>query len=280
MAPLRRAILLPLLALLALGLVACGDEPEGADSTATPGTQAPGTAAPGGGDVPATPPADAFRVASPDSLTSYRYEIEVKILPEALDQGAAPAGLNLEGIEFVITGSGEVVNPDRERSKIVANLGFASLDIETITVGEDQWTRQPNGSWVRGSAVAGGGGVLGGADFSPSNIFPSATDFSFEDLSARLETVDFERVEVNGVTARHYVLTEAQFVELFHTEDSIIPDTVADTEMTAEVWFDEASGVPVRLLVVAVNAEGKEVLRLTLDLTDLDDPGIAVEPPT
>ncbi|MEX2372573.1 MAG: hypothetical protein WD800_02105 [Dehalococcoidia bacterium] len=256
---LARSLAVPTLLLAALALVACGGNGD-EDPAATP------TATVAAATVEATPD---FLVASPDDLDTYRYTVAVTLSPDALDTADAPMGLPLDE-NFTIEITGDVVNPDREHATTVVNLGFLTLSTETIRIGEDEWARQGRSAWQPATAGGGLSDFLGDADFSPTSIFQTGDGFSFEALTARLQEHEWEAEEVNGVQSRHYTFTEEEFYATFNADQEIVPADIVDASLTADLWIAEDLGVPVRMVIVGADADGAEVMRVEMDLSDIN----------
>lgn len=268
----RRWLALPALLVAAFALVACAgdDAPEG-DATAAATTE--GTSA-----ATATPTEAPFQLASPEELDGYRYAVVVTLSPEALETADAPAGLPLDD-DFTIEITGEVLNPDREHSMTVVNLGFLSLNTETIRIGDDEWARQGRAAWQPATAESDLSSFLGDANFSPTSIFASGEGASsFNALSNRLADHEFEVETVNGVEARHYSFTQEEFYEIFQAEREMIPSEVQNSDLTAELWVAEEERVPVRMVILGVAEDGTEIMRVEMDVTDIDG-DIEIEPP-
>lgn len=263
---LGRLLLLPVLALGAVALVACGDS-EG-DSTAT----ATGTLTPTGESDGSEEP---FLARSPSDLDSYRYRVDVSVASEALDSAEAPTGLDLEG-DLTFNVEGAVVNPDREQTATSIDLGILTLSTETIRIGEEEWTRAGQGAWTTTTPAADGGDILD-VDISPDSLFTSSEDFDYEALTARLEEHGWEDEEANGYAARHFTFTQEEFYEVFETDEAVLPADI-DATFVADVWMATEFGVPVRMLIVGTDGGGTEILRLEMNLRDINTE-IAIDPP-
>ena len=68
------------------------------------------------------------------------------------------------------------------------------------------------------------------------------------------------------------------FLDLFQGENDVLPVEV-DATLSAEIWLERDLGTPVSLRVVGVDSSGAEVVRLELDLMDLNSEDITVEAP-
>jgi hypothetical protein len=259
-----RAIALPLgLGLVSLGLVACSGDDGDAGPTSAPTDEV-------------TAPAK-FMAAPPASLDSYAYAVSITISPDAIDSSEAPAGLNLGDDNFTFQIDGTVVNPDREHSTTVANLGFLSLTLESIQIGMDEWTKQDDGGWQPSTAGDPLAVMLGDTDFSPGAIFTADEGYSFEDLTARLEAHGYEEDEVDGRAARHFTFTDEEFYAVFQTDREVLPAELNAT-MTADLWIAEDLGVPLKMEIVGADVSGTQILQIDMALTDLNG-AFTIEPP-
>lgn len=259
----RRPWLWCFVAFAAVALVACSGDDGGEEAEA---------------DAEATEtPSEGFMAAPPSSLASYAYQVSVAMSPEALDTSEAPAGLDLGDEDFTFDIVGEVVNPDREHATTTANLGFLSLTLEAIRVGEQEWTKQDDGDWQPSTAGDALGALLGETDFSPGSIFTTDEGYSFEDLTARLEAHGWEDEEVDGRPARHFTFTQEEFYQVFQTERQVLPPEV-DATIVADLWIAEDLGVPLKMTVIGTDSADAEVLNIEMTLTDLNGE-FAIEPP-
>ena len=231
----------------------------------------------GGDDAAQATPAP---LASPADMRSFRYEVVAEISGD----GAADGGFSLN-LNLSISASGAVIVPDRQQSRIVADLGFLKLDIESIQIGDRSWTREPGGDWSsEGSDAFGGLGGLGDFDLSPTSLFGDATGGEeMAALQALLATLDGRRETVNGVEAIGYTLDAEQFAESFGelAQGDGLPGLNDEGDLAVEVWIAVASGFPVRLIIDGTSVEdGSEgEFRLELNITDINSDDIEIEPP-
>ncbi len=215
----------------------------------------------------------AFKVTSLDALKSYRFASGILVSSEALDPQMAQT--LLQGGTFRIKAAGAKVNPDRQQSTIDADLGFLKVNMETISIGSDQWSRPPQGQWQRG--VTGAAALLATSDFGPQGLFSGSTGPNSEQLTQRLEGRAFTKETLAGVDARRYVLDRKAFEAVFGTQ-SAIPESAADVQTQADVWFAEKQGVLLRVLITGKDAQQKEVLHVDVQVSDIDGAN-KVEPP-
>ena len=255
----------PLLALLALAVIsaACGGNDNDGDAR---------------GDGASTQQAAAPTLESPAALASYRYDMTIDFSGSA---GGAlegvPGGLSLD-LKFSMELSGAVIAPDREQSKMIADLGFLTLEVETIRIGDRVWTRESGGDWeVQTTAEA---GLLDfGFDLSPTDFFgDDVIGAELDAMRAVFADLRGTQERVNGVEAVRYDLSAKEFAQAFPDGDGAPPDG------TTSIWIARDSGVPVRLVLEATiededGAGGESQMWLELNLTDLNADDIVIEPP-
>ncbi len=244
-------------AMFAFLAAACSDDDGAADSTAETPSGTPTVVA-----------------ASPADLASYRFSVDVRMLPTVLDVSEAPAGLALD--QFLsIKIEGERQNPDREHAFTTADLVFLKVNTETITIGDRRWLREDNRPWMEGgSSPLEAYAALG---FRPSILF-AEDENRYDDLARSLNEYPWEEDEIHGMPARRFVLDNAAFHELFLGPNTVLPTQIHAT-LSAEIWLDRALGTPVRLTVTGVDDAGEEILQLEIELWDFDSGGIKIEPP-
>ena len=228
----------------------------------------------GGDDASQATPAP---IASPADMRSFRYEVAADIS----GGGPVEGGLSLD-LTISISASGAVIAPDRQQSRIVADLGFLKLDIESIQIGDTSWTREPGGDWSSEADDALGG--LGDFDLSPTSFFgedPNDTDMQF--LRALLERLDGERETVNGVAAIGYTLSAEEFAELFGAvaAGEGVPGLDGEGDLTVAIWIAVDSGFMVRLFIEGTTVEdgAESEFRLDMNITDINSDDITIEPP-
>jgi len=222
--------------------------------------------------TPAIAATPALLVASPHALESYRYTVSVSALLGALS-AETPDALADQSVSVEIEGSR--INPDREQSTSSVELGPVALTVETILIGDRQWVRDGTRPWAE--SAGGGMDILGGMDFRPAALF-SDDDAEYAALAERLAAYPSTADTIDGMATLHFTFTQAEFFEVFQDQGQLVPPDV-DAALAADVWLSEEFGTPVRLLVVGTASDGTEVLRLQLDLHDLNGDEIAIEPP-
>jgi len=227
-----------------------------------------------GAEKPKPVAAPAFRVTSLDAVASYRYASEIVVSTEALDPRDAQALLQGSGLSVKATGVR--VAPDRHQATIAADLGFIKANIETVRVGQEQWSREPQGTWQRGAT--GAASLLATQDFSPQGLFFGPAGTSAEELTRRLGPRPFVQERAAGLAARKYTFDRQAFEEVFGTQ-SAVPESAANVTTQAVVWFAEERGVLLRVLITGTTPQQKEVLRVDVQVSDVDAASNTVEPP-
>lgn len=228
----------------------------------------------GGTGAKATTKSSDFKVTSLDALKSYRFASDIFVSAAAL--GPQSGQVLPPGGTFRIKTAGTKVNPDRQQAQIDADLGFLKVNLETVNIAKDQWSKEPQGQWQRG--ITGAAALLATSDFSPQGLFSGTTGPTSEELTQRLAGRPFTKDSVEGVAARHYVFDRRAFEEVFSTQ-SAVPESAADVKTQADVWFAESRGVLLRVLITGKNAADKEVLRVDVQVSDIDSASNKVEPP-
>lgn len=243
-----------LVAMLGLGLVAAGCN--------------------GGSDEPPAP------LASPSELDSFRYALTATVEGGAGALGGGAPGVDIS-LNVTIEASGAVVAPDRQQSTIKADLGFLSINLESISIGDQSWTREPGGGW----ADASGGGGLGdlGLDVTPADIFGVEDEEGLQELRDLLADREFESEKINEIDTVRYTLTRADLEDRVGATGTAqdLADLEDLDEFEAAIWLERSTGYPVRFVLDAAGTvEGDETtIHLELNLTDLNDDSIEIEAP-
>lgn len=225
-----------------------------------------------------TPAVDRFH--TPASLRSYRYTVELKATTELLDTSEAPAGLNLDGSVLEMRIEGARVNPDREQARAMTTFGYLSLDRETIVIGDGQWSRQENGAWRRRPPLTSAEDFLAqSVALTPSVILGTDDPEYLTRLKRNLDALPHTFEEVNGRQTRHWTFDDEGVRTYLMPIESTIPGLVEPSTVQVDVWTDTETGVAVRLILMAGTAEEPDAFALKLNLLDVNDPEIVVEPP-
>ncbi len=247
-----RRYLLALSAPLALVLLAACGGASGADATPAP-------------------------ISSPAELDSFRFAVSMEIESSGTPTGSPGFSTSAN---FNVSASGAAVAPDRSQATIKADLGFLQVNLETITVGEQTWSREPGGQWTEGADDPMGFGDLG---LDPSTILTEDAE-AIAELQSMIDRLEGTREEVNDRSAIRYELTGEQMREL--AEDPEFAEMfegfeeLGDTDLNMQMWFDIETGVPLRLIMDGAGVEDGlgGTVRLEYNLTDLNA-DIEIEPP-
>ena len=182
-------------------LVACGSEPAAtAEPTATPVATPTATPAPSPTPTPAvqitpdTPSAQTIlesSFAAMERTRSFRFELEATVKASA--QGGAV-------LEIPFAFAADYQAPDRVRGKLALNLAFFTVERETVIIGDQVYTTDPEtGEW---SVSVGSGIKLP----SPRDFTTGAATALEKAVLARIEALDGDLV---------YVIEGAPSLDLF-----------------------------------------------------------------
>ena len=214
--------------------------------------------------------------ASCDSIRkidSYRYSVSLKLdapsSPPSPDAGAtSPAAAPLSDLADALTAlfsdftlEGAYVAPDRSQ----AILHFQDEELEVRSIGGQSWLRIGN-TWQEEEP-------MDGKLLTPEVI---CEDIVAEVIGS-LGRADSEGETVNGTLADHYHLDEAQLRQLPDLLGTDLPERYA-----LDLWLAKQGTWPVRLRIESsdVNEMGQPLgFALTMDVRDVGDRGISVEPP-
>jgi len=230
----------------------------------------------GGSDEPPAP------LASPADLQSFRYSLDATIEGggAALGGDTGAPGLNVS-LNVTVEASGAVVAPDRQQSTIKADLGFLSINLESIDIGDQSWTRETGGEWTAAGADDGLGGL--GLDIAPTDVLGASDDESFQQLRDLLADREWESEKVNDVDAVRYTLTREDLVNEISASGTAqdLADLEGMDEFEGAIWLERSTGYPVRILIDASGTvDGdKTKIHLELNLTDLNSDSISIEAP-
>lgn len=238
-----------LLMLLAASLFAAcggGDEEEEAATDKMPEAAAEVT----------LPPAEAFA-----KLESYRIDLRFTL------EGAADEGMGLLAVDL----EGAFVAPDRSQVRVSARLDELELEEESITIGDRTWVKIDE-SWVEGEAQ------FELEDLSPASLLAELNPEQLRLLKPSKETV-------NGVKSLRYSIGRGD-IDALRSLGALLGDDEAledlPEEFNIDLWLAEDGGWPVRVTMTARGAidEGDEIsLDFSLDVTDVNDLDIEIEPP-
>ena len=216
------------------------------------------------GETP-TPDGQAIPIASLAELKSFRYSITMHIeIPGLEDQLLPGFAALLSDVEI----RGASVAPDK--SEMQMTLGESGQVMGAVAIGErtwfssvEEWTETPNGA-------------PDVSLLSPENVSGSVID---EKAFAGAKPA---KEKMNGVDALHYTADQSGLGSLADLLGVAEPENDVPVETRMDLWLTEDGGYPVRVLIDArgTDAEGREMsVQLELNVTDLNDPGIEIEPP-
>jgi len=247
-----------LILLGALVLSACGGggkEEQAAEDKAPGAAAVVGTPEPGAAVV-TTAPADAFA-----KLQSYRVIMHF-VLEDTATETPGTLSLDLEG---------SYVAPDRSQIRVSAHQGDLQLEEESIAIGGQTWVKT-GGTWVEGEAE------FQLSDFSPASLLGELGPEQLRLLKPSKETI-------NGVDTLRYNVGRADIETLRALGSLLDQDGGLENlpeEFNVGLWLAEDGGWPVRITMTTRGAtnSGEEVnLDFSMDITDVNNPGIQIEAP-
>jgi len=228
----------------------------------------------GGSNADATP----APISSPAELDSFRFAITMNI--ESSGSPTGSPGFSTDA-NISVKASGAAVAPDRSQATIEADLGFLRVNLETITVGERTWSREPGGEWTEGADDPMGFGDLG---LNPSTMLTEDEE-SIAELQSLIDRLEGTRENVNERSAMRYELTQEQIRELAQDPDFAdmfegFEETLGEGDLNMKMWFDMETGVPLRMIIDGTGeSEGVAgTVNLEFNVTDINE-DISIEAP-
>jgi len=255
--PLRYLVAV-LILLGAIVLSACGGggkEEEAAREKAPEAATAAATPEEGAAEI-TTGPSEAFA-----KLQSYRMNMRF-VLEGTTAETPGALALDLEGA---------FVAPDRSQTHANARVGELRLEEESITVGGQTWVKTGD-NWVEGEPQ------FRLSDLSPGSLLEELGPEQLRLLKPGKETI-------NGVDTLRYNIDRADVESLRGLGALLGQDGDLENlpeEFNVGLWLAEDGGWPVRITVTARGAmdSGDEIsLDFSIDVTDVNDPGIRIEAP-
>jgi hypothetical protein len=227
---------------LSILLSACGgwEERTTKEATATP-----------------TPGGQAIPIASLAELKSFRYTAEFRL--------DAP-GVIFSRIEI----EGSAVPPDKAAWRMT--VGEGGNEVRVVIVGDRTWFFS-DGVWAESPKMPRGP--------SASLLLPEKLSDAIIDEEA-FRGREPKREQINGMETLHYSTTGAGLEFLALLTGSSEPGAEFDGDVKTNLWLTEDGGYPVRMVIDAggTDTEGREIsVQLEMNVTDLNDPGIEIEPP-
>jgi hypothetical protein len=248
-----------LILLGAIVLSACGGggKEEGAAKDKAPAAAATAAATPEEGAAEITlGPSEAFA-----KLQSYRMNMRF-VLEGTASEAPGALALDLEGA---------FVAPDRSQTHVNARVGELQLEEESITVGGQTWVKTGD-NWVEGEPQ------FQVSDLSPGSLLQELGPEQLRLLKSSKETI-------NGVDSLRYSIDRADIETLRSLGALLGQDGDLENlpeEFNVGLWLAEDGGWPVRITMTARGAmDGGDEMSLdfSVDVTDVNDPGIKIEPP-
>jgi hypothetical protein len=288
----RTRCLALVLASLALIAVACSSDDEATPAT-SPTPTAPGTtttpAVTPGSDVTATatatPPGSATSTGTGASLSplqkvdSFRYAVALAFGPA---DGSAPDP-NQTGS---LTLTGAYVAPDRSTLDLSLKSSAFPFEIKTVQVGDVLYTNL-GGTWQQSSAAD---GSLVSSFLPTSQRFYDA--FALDDLAALGNYTVEER---NGMTVKHFSLDKEALGRIAEQagQRGAVRELLKADDLHMDLYVADAENYLVGLRFTGVAAtnpldallggtpvpDAKVKFQMSLDLTNIGDPTISIEPP-
>lgn len=230
---------------------------------------------------PATEDAGTDLVRTPGSLSSYRYRVDLRTNADLIDTSSAPAWLDVRNFRLHIAIEGQRVNPDRERTTAVVDLGYFSLERESVAIGQRYWVRQETGPWKEELPLTEPQDFIGqDLALSPAIILEPVDPAVTANVARALAGEPFTIEQVNGFETRHWVLENDDLDRLFPSEnDNPLPGISAPSKKRAEIWVDTETRVTVRAIVQASSPTTEDAFFLQIDLFDLNASSLQIEAP-
>ncbi len=231
------------------------------------------------GEKPAPPPKT--ELTGPQALQSYRWTTELRADSSLFDQSRAPEALRSAPFVLRAHVQGDRVLPDRERSRTVVEP-VAIGTRESVTVGAQHWNRIGNGPWRVGEeAFPAARAYFGGtATLSARAILEPVETSEIARLREEIASMPYRQETAATGTARRYTLTPEQVARVVG-DASINPFVVLKTlpAVRIDLWVDEQHKVLVGLRVTGDTATQPEAFLLELWITEIEPPGLRIEPP-
>ena len=182
---------------------------------------------------------------------------------------------------------GGFVAPDAHSFTYDTTFAGASGTIEAVIIGDVAWIRVDAGEWEERTRDAPAVLVL-------VNLSSADPDFLVDqDFVANLQTLDGEPDSINGVeTTRYFIPSEtvSELAGLFG--GSLLDDAGGLTDLEMTIWLEEETEGLVRAEFAAIGTaellgegtldvppDAEVTISLTIDLTQINDPTISIEPP-
>lgn len=218
--------------------------------------------------------ADEISCDSFENVESYRFSLDLRLDAPAFQDLGTPAPLDpLSAFADALTSlfsdmqlQGAYSAPDR--SQVI--LDFEGEEIEWRSIGDRTWVRLGD-EWEEQDGTS-------ETDLLTPEVV--CNDIVL-DIASSLSDTGFEAETVNGVETYHYAVDAADLDELppllLGPDAGDVPD-----ELTFDLWLAQDGLWPVQFSFAArdTDASGRSVeLSLDMQVRDVNDPGILIEPP-
>lgn len=217
----------------------------------------------------------------PLGLESFHYTVALDM---TIDQPAPQEDATITG-----TVEGDFVAPWSHAWEQSFELAGLSGSESFVIIGDDAWKREGIGAWEETTQ----------ADLAAADALDlTAADPSFLgdlEFTNELGELEGEPEQINGVSALRYDLSEQidAFIDLFGT-DFFQGEAAGLEDLEMTVWLEEGTQTLVRADLAAVagpeilagtdapfaiSTDAKVRVHMTIDITQMNDPSIRVEPP-
>lgn len=252
------------LALAGSLIAACGGSTPTSSSASAAATTPPSTS-------PTGAPTSALSIASAPPAAPTTVPTAAPTTSTGVDLGGAAAALSeITSYKLVITTEGgpragtatyiTIREPVPARS-FESNFGGAVSRV--IIIGQDVWVDGGSGLWVKNAIPLVAAEAMMGA-FDPATLFLGLAAWT---NSGGLQQIGTE--EKNGVQAVHY-----------HLDSSTVPPgTDIPDDATIDVWVAADGGYLVSMQVLGISSPDGPT-NIAMDVTNINDPSLAVLPPT
>lgn len=208
-----------------------------------------------------------------EELDSYRYALRLQLDAPAFDDPqpeASPGPIDpfaeaLSAFFSDLQLEGAYVAPDRT----LVTLEFENEELEWRQIGDRGWVRFGD-EWEEQAASSNGG-------LTPEVVCQDI----IADLAGSLQGVEREEDSINGVDAYHYSLDRSDIEELPDLlQSESLPDLPEDVQF--DIWLARDGLWPVKVALSASDEDenGEPIeLNMEMELLDVNDDGIEIEPP-
>ena len=234
-------------------------------------------------DLAATEPSasEPTSVASgPPPFDSFHYTVDLELTIAEPDEG----GRSLIALQV----EGDFTAPDAH--SFVSTFQFSGLSgtEEVVIVGDDAWIRESGGDWTKTTRSSRNIQDAIGLSSADPNFLQNQR-FA-EDLAA----LDSERETINGVETRRYHIPKDTIEAVVGLlGEDFLEDAAGLEEFEMTVWLEEESAALIRAELTATASpelfgddrgfglvtDGAVNISMIVDVTQINDPEIEIEPP-